>query len=181
MTDIPLQVEIIEGETLSLQPFSDKFLTDKYIAWLNSPEVTKFSRQRTQKHNRTTCENYFHDLIKNKHFMWAIVLNQGNQHVGNIVAYIDRLNKTANLTILVGEQNSHSKGIGTTAFQLAIKWLIERGLRKVYAGTMASNVAMLKVMEKANMKEKVILKKHFLHDNEEIDMIQYAFFADRTI
>ena len=50
------------------------------------------------------------------------------------------------------------------------------GIRKVTAGTMSENKAMLKVMENCKMKVEGVKKAHFILDGNEVDLVFSAVF-----
>ena len=92
----------MKTKNLLIQKFSKKNITKKYISWLNNKEVTRFSEQRHMTHNYANCLEYYNFLKKNKYPYYAILIRHNKKHIGNIVAYIDYNNLTANLTILIG-------------------------------------------------------------------------------
>ena len=89
---------------LLLRPFIKKNITKKYLLWLSNKEVTKYSELRHSSHDKSSAIKYF-DFMKNKkNLFYAIYFKKTNLHIGNIAAYIDWNNSTANLTILIGEK-----------------------------------------------------------------------------
>ena len=66
-------------------------------------------------------------------------------------------------------------GIGTRAWTLAIDWLLGLGgMRKVTAGTMAGNEAMLALMRKSGMIEEGRRRGQFLLDGRAVDGVLTA-------
>jgi RimJ/RimL family protein N-acetyltransferase len=51
-------------------------------------------------------------------------------------------------------------------------------MRKVTAGTMATNTGMLCIMKKAGMVEDGVRKRHFLADDREVDLIYAALYRE---
>ena len=43
-------ISAIFSERLTLEPFSEKFLTDQYVSWLNNKIVNAYSEQRHNYH-----------------------------------------------------------------------------------------------------------------------------------
>jgi RimJ/RimL family protein N-acetyltransferase len=101
------------------------------------------------------------------------------RHIGNVAAYIDRANRLAEVSILIGERTAWGHGFGSTAWVLVVDWLLGAGeMRKVVAGTMATNKAMLRVMERAGMAIEARHARHFLLDGQEIDVVFGARFKE---
>jgi hypothetical protein len=65
--------------------------------------------------------------VNNKDIFYAILFKE--EHIGNIVVYIDSFNMTANLTILIGEKKYWGKGYGLIAFNY--KTLKKLNLNKI--------------------------------------------------
>lgn len=156
-----------------LVPFCEEHLSERYVSWLNDPDVVRYSELRHTPQTHQSCVDYSSSLTKGGHFFWAIETSNGDRvHVGNIVAYVDHPNLTANLTILVGEKRVWGKGTGAAAWATALSWLLnEGGMRKVTAGTMSCNKAMLRLMEKSGMKQEARLNAQLMLDNQTVDVI----------
>ena len=57
-----VESEIIKTERLILEPFSEKYLTQEYVDWLNNPTVVRYSEQRHRKHTIASCIKYMESL-----------------------------------------------------------------------------------------------------------------------
>ena len=65
------------------------------------------------------------------------------------------------------------------AWSLVVDWLLGAGgMRKVVAGTMAANKAMLRVMERSGMAIEARHSRHLLLDGEEMDVVSGARFKE---
>jgi RimJ/RimL family protein N-acetyltransferase len=105
--------------------------------------------------------------------LWAILASPYG-HVGMIGATVDRWNRTADLAIIL-EQSVWGRGIGTAAWTLALDWLLGRGgMRKVTAGMMAENKAMLALARKSGMVEESRRRGQFLLDGKPVDAVLTA-------
>jgi RimJ/RimL family protein N-acetyltransferase len=170
---------ILTGQRIELRPFSDHFLTDRYIGWLNDKETVRYSEQRHRVHSRETCRAYAESFAGSPHYFWAIVASDPSLgHIGNVTATVDAPNRTADLAILIGESNSRGHGYGREAWQRACRFLLEAGgLRKVTAGTMEINQPMLAIMRASGMVEEGRRRGQFLVDGKPIDAVLMALFA----
>jgi len=175
---LPVAAPHLADARVRLLPAKNTPLTDASIAWLNDPEVVRFSELRHCRHDRAECESYRHSLHMSGHLMWAIHLAEGGDHVGNITLYMDRVNRVADLAILVGRRDLHGQGLGRAAWALVLEWAcLQPGLRKVTAGTMAENHAMLAIFIQSGMHFEASRRQHFLLDGRPMDMLLYARFT----
>lgn len=172
--------EVIETERLIIEPFGEKHLSERYVGWLNDPEVVRFSEQRFRTHTLESCLAYMNSFEGTPNYFWACVTREPNiEHIGNINAYVDTRNKVGDVGVLIGEKNYWGKGYGLEVFVAVTNYLFrENHVRKVTAGTVAANTGMVRIMEKAGMKEDGRRIRHVLLDGQEFDVIYAALFRD---
>lgn len=168
----------LEGQSVRLVPFADRHLTDAYVAWLNDPDVTRFSENRHRRHTLESCQFYRDSLAADGHPFWAIEWTVDGRHIGNITAYRDRPNLRADVAIMIGDPALRGTGLAREAWRLAIEHLLTAGgLAKVTAGTMANNLPMRRLCEGSGMILEATLPRHFLWNGNWIDQVLYSRFA----
>ncbi len=168
---------------LSVVPFAESFLTESYVGWLNDPEVVRFSTQRHAVHTVESCRAYRQSYTGTPHYFWAIVENErGLGHIGNINAYVDKRDQVTDLGILLGNKAAWRRGYGCEAWLAVCRYLFEKaGMRKITAGTCASNAAMLSLMKAAGMAEDGRRARHTIVEGREVDIIYAALFRESWI
>ena len=165
----------IETKRLNLLPFTERYLTDRYVSWLNDPEVVQFSEQRHCQHSKKSCADYFLEIKRRDHGFYAICEKETGLHIGNSTISIDLNNQIADIQILIGDRSFWGQGLGAEAFSALVEMLLESScFRKVTAGTLAKNGAMLKTMEKAGMIVECIREGHYLLNGQPVDVIYGA-------
>jgi ribosomal-protein-alanine N-acetyltransferase len=172
--------DVLTAERLDLRPFSEEYLTSRYVAWLNDPETVRYSEQRHRRHTLETCRAYFESFANTASFFWAIVAHDKELgHIGNMTATVDHANAVADLAIMIGEARARGRGFGLEAWSCACNFLLTKArMRKVTAGTMAINVPMLRVMARSGMIEEGRRRLQFLHEGKAVDVVLAAAFAD---
>ena len=171
----------IETPRLRIVPFSDSHLTDRYVGWLNDPEVTRYSEQRHISHDRASCRAYVDAMRQSANFLCAIELpgQPGYEHVGNISVSVDTANQLADIAILIGEQSVWGQGVGLGAWSAMVDALLMReGFRKVTGGTVAPNRAMVRIMRQAGMQPDGRRPAHHLINGAAEDVLHFAAFSD---
>ena len=140
---------------LKITPFSEQHLGERYIGWLNSQELMKYSEQRHKKHTMESCRQYWQSFDGTPNYFWAIEeTDRGLGHIGNINAYVDVHNSIADLGIIIGEKDVQAQGYGLEAWIGVSEFLfLKRHIRKITAGAMAINTLMIKLMKKAGMQD----------------------------
>jgi RimJ/RimL family protein N-acetyltransferase len=146
------------------------------VQWLNDPVVVQYSEQRHQVHTEETQQEYIDD---GPDIFREIHTHQG-KFIGTITANIDRPNSVADVGILIGEKEEWSKGYGFEAWSAFCNHLLTHGMRKIEAGTMSRNRAMLKVFGKYGMNYEGCRHEHFWLENDKhtTDMLLYGKFHE---
>lgn len=172
--------KVIETQRLRIVPFSEAYLSSRYVNWLNDPEVVRYSEQRHKRHTLETCRQYWQSFKDSPHFFWAITtVDWEFEHIGNINTYIDEYNSTASVGIMIGERRVWGQGYGLEAWVAVCHYLMyDVGIRKVTAGTLALNKGMLRIMEKSGMVADGRWIRHCLVDGKEVDIIFAALFSN---
>lgn len=172
-------IQILTAENVRVVPFSRHHLTQRYVSWLNDPEVVQFSEQRHHEHTLSTCTRYFEGIQKTDRYFFAIETSMYDiGHIGNIGVSIDAYNHLADMSIIVGEKRVWGKGLATAAWNVVLTEMLKRqGIRKVTAGTMAVNEAMLRLMQRSGMQIEAVRRHHFLWQGQEVDLVQAAIFG----
>jgi RimJ/RimL family protein N-acetyltransferase len=170
----------ITTRRLHIIPFAEQFLTQQYVAWLNDPEVVRYSSQRHRLHTLESCRSYWQSFSGTPHCFWAIIEEQrGLGHIGNMNAYIDPRDGVADLGILIGNKAAWHLGYGREAWLAVCRHLFEReGVRKITAGTCADNAAMVALMRAAGMTDDGRRVRQTVVDGREVDVVHAALFRD---
>jgi [ribosomal protein S5]-alanine N-acetyltransferase len=174
---IPLQ---IVTPRCRLDPFRSDHLTERYVGWLNDPEVVCYSEQRHFKHSLKSCREYAQSFDAGANYLWAIIRTDvADIHIGNINAYVDVANRTADIGVLIGDKSVWGLGFGVEVWRAVCRYLFdELKLRKLTAGTAANNLGMLGIMRKAGMREEARRARQLLMAGSEVDMIYAAVFRE---
>jgi ribosomal-protein-alanine N-acetyltransferase len=165
---------------LLVSAFRDALLTERYVAWLNDPEVVRFSEQRHHTHTLDSCGRYLAGMrLSDGLFLSIEVLEGGLWHVGNISVAVDRPNSSADLSIMLGESKAWGRGYASVAWNAVIGYLLGKaGLRRVTAGTMEVNDPMIRLMRRSGMQVDGVRPRHFLWEGREVGLVTASRFRD---
>lgn len=169
----------IRTERLVISPFSERYLTDRYVGWLNDHQLMRFSEQRHRRHTLESCRSYMRSFEGTPNYFWAVEdVTYGLGHIGNINSYVDVRNRVADIGILIGEPGAGGKGLALEAWKAVCRFLFESArVRKITAGTMALNAAMVRLALKAGMTEDGVRRRQLLCEGQEVDVLYFATFA----
>lgn len=164
----------ISTSRLSLRPLIKG--TPRQVAWLTDPEVVKYSEQRHKPHSLKS-QLRFIDTFSGRSHLWGIFLAATGDHIGNLSAVHDENNNVSDVGILIGEKKCWGLGMGSEAWKAACGWMLDPGcgnIRKLEAGCMRANEAMLKIIRKSGFQEEGERKNHFLLDGAPVGMVLFG-------
>jgi CMP-N-acetylneuraminic acid synthetase/RimJ/RimL family protein N-acetyltransferase len=132
------------GRQVKLSPIRSADVTPRYVAWLNDPEVNRYSRRSSTQTSFDQARRYLETLAPEEYVLGVHLTGEG--HVGNIkVGPIDYSNSRADISILIGERRVWGRGVAREAIYLVTRYLFEvAGINRVEAGS--ANPAFLRAV-----------------------------------
>jgi RimJ/RimL family protein N-acetyltransferase len=168
----------LQSRRVLLRPFTADDITPGYLAWLHDPEVLRYSNQRFAAHTAQTCQRYLASFQGTPNLFFSARLREGDQAIGTLTAYRSPQHGTADIGILIGERSVWGHGLGAEAFGLLADWLAAQpGLRKVTAGTLACNQAMVRTALGNGMHQEAVRRAQELVAGQPVDMLYFARFT----
>ncbi len=164
---------VLVGRTVRLEQFGARDISAAYLAWLSDPEVNRYSRRAAEGPvSRADAENYLAGLAPDE--VVLAIRHAAHGHVGNIkYGPIDPANKSADISILIGERKCWGQGIGSEAIYLVSRYLFgERGLVRVEAGT--CNPAFIRTVEKLGWRTEDVTRAHVRIGGKMMDYTRLA-------
>jgi RimJ/RimL family protein N-acetyltransferase len=162
---------------LRLRPFTAADVTPAYLAWLNDRDLMRFSDQRFRTHTAESCTRYLAGFAGSPSLFLAVETRGDGRCIGTMTAHVDPNHGRADLGILMGEPAARGRGYGREAWVGVMRHLFEaRGLRKLTAGMIAENVAMVRLAEGAGMQPDGVRRRQNLIEGREVDVVYYAAF-----
>lgn len=171
----------LSGRKVLLRPFLQSDITPEYVSWLNDPEVVRHSNQRFIKHTESSCRAYWESFLNTPNLFLSIRCLDGDLAFGTMTAYVSVPHGTVDIGILIGRKAVWGSGVGQDAWDTLVNWFIDdRRIRKVTAGALSSNKAMIRIMERSGMHCEAIRPKQELLDGEPLDMHYYGKYGPVT-
>jgi len=163
-----------------MPPFMyEKMDVSNYLRWLHDPVVMQYSEQRHRKHTEASQYEYLCSFQSGDNYFWDIHFD--GTHIGTASAFRDADNKTANMGILIGVKQYWSRGLGCEAWEAISHYLFDSGTRKIEAGCMANNKAMIRILDKLQFTHEAIIHGHFLVRGQPQDMHLYGKFRTAKV
>lgn len=167
----------IEGARILLRSVAVSDVDGPYHRWMNDPEVTRFLEARFSSNDKRSMKKFVQDALKNPDALFlAIVLKDGNRHIGNIkLGPINRHHGCGDVGIIIGEKDCWGKGYATEALKLLSDYAFGTlKLHKLTAGCYANNAGSEKAFLAAGFVQEGVRKSQCLCDGKYVDALIFG-------
>jgi len=172
-----IQFPLLVGHIVCLREFSSKDITEEYISWLNDPLVTKYSNQRFIHHTKESCISYLYSFAHGNNLFLNIISVKEGRSLGTMTIYYSPHHQTADIGIMIGDKTCWGSGVGWDAWNLLTNWLLKLpNVRKITAGTLRENQAMIHIIEKSGMQLEGARFGQELLNNQPVDVLYFGKF-----
>lgn len=141
-----LQVrQTLTGCRFNLIPFNEEHISDRYIGWLNDPEVNRFLEVRFSYQTYETVRQYVRSFYcDTEKYIWGIYPKIDCALIGTATLYgINRYHGSGEIGLLVGDKGYWGRGASTEAIELIAQFAFDAlGLRRLTGGNYAPNLGM---------------------------------------
>jgi UDP-4-amino-4,6-dideoxy-N-acetyl-beta-L-altrosamine N-acetyltransferase len=167
---------VLRGARALLRPLA---LTDlrRCVKWFSDPEVIRFLG-RNSPVTMAEEERWFRDYERRTDEQIFAIEVEGD-HIGNLGLHkIDRIHRKAEVGIVIGEPTFWSKGYGTEAMRLALRYgFDDLGLNKVSLDVLETNVRAIRTYERLGFQREGLHRDEAYKDGRFINVIRMSLLA----
>ncbi len=168
----------IAGKITYLRPLLKSDIRPEYLAWLNNPDLTKYSEHfRAWPTTENDLLDFYSNLKSKNHIVLAACDIKSHTHFGNIsIDNINWINRNAQLNGMIGLPEYrvvHYLEILKLMMNYAFNTL---NLNKLYNGTEIPGLPELH--ERLGWKKEGVLREHHFRNGKYVDVIQLAIFRE---
>jgi len=172
-----IQKAFLMGENVYLRPLERQDLKGEYRNWVNDPEITGHMAAGTFPVNDDELVAYYEsNMESSESVLFAIVEKTSGRHVGNARIYrVDWINRKAYRGIMIGDRSCWGKGYGLEVINLISKYAFKYlNLNKLVSTTLAENIGIHKVNERAGYMREGEIREEFFRDGRYHDAIYWG-------
>ena len=142
---------LISSERLLFRPLGANDVSERYVAWLNDPEINRFLETRFESQTIDSCLKFVleQEQDANSH-LFGIFIKGSLEHIGNIkLGFVNQHHHTGQLSLLIGEKSYWRFGYATESVRRITEWgFDELGLERIEAGCYDNNLGSLRTFIK---------------------------------
>jgi len=170
-----------EGKITYLRPLLKEDFRFEYLAWLNNPDLNKYSDHfRTWPTGEKDQEDFYLNLKSDNHVVFAICCKKTGKHFGNCsLDNIDWVNRNAHFNINIGIKKYRSLHFLDVLNIIAEYAFNTLNLNKITGG--AEIPGIVELHERMGWKKEGVLKKQVFREGEYHDIVLFSHFRDDYI
>ena len=174
--DFPYLTRFESGD-LICEPFRKENVSPRYLAWLNDPEVNRYSRRRFVQTSEEDALRFLSSFQSSTNQIMAITLKTTGDHIGNLqLGPLDLEESHGEVRILIGEKSQWGKGYATQAICGACSYYFQvLGLHRVEA--MSCNPGFIRAVQRLGWKEEGCLRERFPDGTARLDYRVFGILA----
>lgn len=141
---------LLERDRLTLRPLTQEDVTDRYVGWLNDPEVHRWLETRWETQTAAKVAEFLAGVHASGSYLWGMFVPEVG-HIGNIkLGPIRQHHECADCSYFIGERSQWGKGYATAAVKLVCEFGFKKlRLHRIQAGCYGGNKASQRVLRKA--------------------------------
>jgi len=167
----------LQGSRLYLRSLIESDADGSYSSWFNDEEVCAGNSHHVRPYTREAALDYIRYARQTTDsLILAIVLSDGDRHVGNIaLGSINRLYRTAEFSIVIGDKSIWGKGYSKeAAYLLCDHGFASMNLHRIGCGTFQDNEPMKKLATALGMKEEGRRREAAFKHGGYVDIIEFG-------
>lgn len=176
-----IEIPFLRGDRLYLRSLAEADVQGPYLLWFNDKEVCWGNSHHIFPFSANEALNYVqHSKQTRDEIILAIVLYEGDQHIGNIALQsIHSTYRSSEFSIIIGDRKAWGKGYGKEAAEL----LFDHGfnslnLNRIGCGTFESNTGMKRLALSLGMKEEGRRREAAFKNGRYLDVIEYGILKN---
>ena len=172
-----LPTPFLVGEQIYLRSLVASDLEGPYVSWFNDPEVCQGNSHHIFPYTTESAKEYIqYANATREDLILAIASMQDDGHLGNIaLQHIHPVNRTAELSIVIGEKEAWGQGVGKEAGRLICDHGFQSlNLHRIACGTFENNLAMQRLAQYLGMVQEGVRRKAVYKDGSYLDIIEFG-------
>lgn len=170
-----------EGKITYLRPLMEQDLRLDYLAWLNDPQLNKYSSHfRTWPTNEKDIKDFYQNTKSENHLVFAICCKKTGKHFGNCsLDNIDWVNRHAYHNVHIGVEKFRVLHY-IDSFNIILDYAFNTlNLNKVSGGAEIPGV--MDFQKRLGFKQEGVLRQHVFRDGKYEDVVLFSILKEEYL
>lgn len=163
------------SEDYFVRQLADSDLEGPWPGWFQNQQVCKYNGHGKLFKSKAYYRRFLDDINREDQIIWA-VCHTKDGHIGNVsLQQMSLINRTAEFAIILGDPRHWGKGVGSmVGLQLLKHGFNKLNLERIFCGTAATNVGMIKLATTLGMKHEGTRRQHLFLEGVRVDMVEFG-------
>ncbi len=172
-----MKAPALQSQRLLYKPLSLEHLSERYVAWMNDPEVIRYMEAGGD-YTLDKLKSFLADAEKKNILFWGIHLKDNGKHIGNIkIDPVLTRHGVGEYGIMMGDRSEWGKGFAKEATLAIIDFCFKQaGIRKITLGVIEKNKIAVKLYQSIGFITEGVYKDHGYYNGELCDVFRMALF-----
>jgi RimJ/RimL family protein N-acetyltransferase len=177
---IPLKKNYYEEDGIALKGIDKEEFVENMYNWINDDEVTYYMYTGIRPANTEKLDDEYKNLISGENVIFSVIDLKNKRTVGFAGLYnISWQARHAEFRIIMGDKNTHGKGIGTIVTSFLVRYAFEKlNLNKVWLGVNAKNAGAVRCYEKAGFAKEGTLRQEIYRNGVYYDALRMSVLRE---
>ena len=176
---------VIEGGRVVLRPISEKEINNRYVSWLNDPEINRFLEVSSKGiQSIKSVIDYVNERRSKGCDVFAIFTKKKHIHIGTLglIKYNPQIQDYASFGIMIGDRKAQMLGLGGEAYALMVEFLFSiPNILRIQNIPAANNYKICRTLEILGFKKDAILKEHITLASGKNDAYLYGMNREEWV
>jgi RimJ/RimL family protein N-acetyltransferase len=171
----------LSSKNLIYRTLGEKDVTERYVHWLNDPEINRYLEVRHSTQTINSCNKFVENINSDPtQYLFGIFIINNEEHIGNIkLGFVNENQLKGQMSLFIGEKKYWGKEYATESVISITKWSFDNlGLEKIEAGYCEKNIASKNGFLKAGYQLEGCFRKHELIDGNREDTYWLGILAN---
>ncbi len=164
---MPDKPAFLSGSKIYLRPLERSDLNERYLSWLNDPEITRYLETGAFPYTMQDLEKFYAQVTGSPtEVIFAIADRKAHQHIGNVkLGPINWVHRRTMFGIMIGDKRFWGKGVGEEVTSLMMEYAFNRlNLHRVGLVVFEEHQSAVRCYEKVGFKVEGCLREQMYQD-----------------
>lgn len=136
---------VLIGSNFRLEPLKVAEVNDRYVGWLNDPQINQYLEVRFVRQTLATVTEYVKAYNGDaERYMWGVYPDGEDEYIGTAtLSLISHIHRSGGIGFMIGEKAYWGSGASQESLELLVNFAFDvLGLRRLFAESCAPNHGM---------------------------------------
>lgn len=172
----------IESDRFVIRPLTADDISQRYIDWLNDPEINRFLEVRWRSQDLDSVRSYVASHDRKNNYILGIFEKAEDKHIGNFSLRVDPNNRKASMGVMIGDKEYWGQAVVLEARARVLDSIFDKmPVDKVSGGCYQTNTHAIFNYRRQGWQVDGIRKADRVDGDRRVDLVHFTMFKERWL